>query len=217
VNRISIRAAAAIGLAAAACAAGLAAASAASAASPTAVGAKKHRKHKKKHRKTTPGGPSFSVLGFGVNRLFVAAGKTVSSTAQCSEMVDAPPGGVIGPPQTEYLTVYVHAADIPASAPTSYQDSLAQGASMFSEPTPTPPEPLTSVFAKGGFLFGSPSGSQTDLYHQLITSAGGEFGAYEGPSPEEFDGTYSMTATVETGGHKLTSTATVNVNCPMLR
>jgi hypothetical protein len=216
VNRSSIRAMVAISLAATTCATGLAT-SAASAAGSTAVHAKKHKKHKHKHKKPTPSGPSFLVLGFGVNRLFVPAGKTVSSTKQCSEMVDAPPGGVIGPPQTEYLTVYVRAANISADAPTSYEDSLAEGAAELSQPTPTSPEPLTKVFAKGGFLFGSPPGSQTDLYHSVLTSAGGEFGENEGPSPEEFDGTYSMTATVEVGGHKLSSTATVNVNCPVLR
>ena len=216
-NRFSIRAMAAIGLAAAICAAGLAP-SPASAAGSTTVVAKKHKKHKhKKHKKPTPSGPSFSVLGFGVNRLFVPAGKTVSSTTQCSEMVDAPPGGVIGPPQTEYLTVYVRAANISADVPTSFEDSLAEGAAEVSQPTPTSPEPLTKVFEKGGFLFGSPSGSQTDLYHAVLTSASAEFGENEGPSPEEFDGTYSMTATAEVAGHKLSSTATVNVNCPQLR
>lgn len=99
-NRFSIRVMAAIGLAAATCATGLAT-SAASAAGSTAVPAQKYKKHKhkRKHKKPTPSGPSFSVLGFGVNRLFVPAGKTVGSTKQCSEMVDAPPGGVIGPPK----------------------------------------------------------------------------------------------------------------------
>lgn len=211
-NRFSIRALTAISLAAATFSAGLAA-SAASAGAPKAVAAKKHKKHKK----PTPSGPSFSVLGFGVNRLFVSAGKTVSSTAQCSEMVDAPPGGVIGPPQTEYLTVYVRAANISADAPTTYEDSLAQGAAELSQPTPTSPAPLTTVFAKGGFIFGGPPGVQTDIYHAVLTSGSGEFGEYEGPSPEEFDGTYSMTATVEVAGHKLSSTASVDVNCPILR
>ncbi len=202
---------AAISLTAAICATGLAS-SAASAAGATAVAAKKHKKHKK----PTPSGPSFSVLGFGVNRLFVPAGRTVSSTNQCSEMVDAPPGGVIGPAQTVYLSVYVRAANISADAPTSFKDSLGQAAEL-SQSTPTSPAPLTTVFAKGGFLFGSPPGSQTDLYHAVLTSANAEFGEYEGPSPEEFDGTYSMTATVEVGGHKLSSTASVDVNCPVLR
>lgn len=211
-NRFSIRALAAIILAAATCATGHLT-STASAAGPTAVAAKKHKRHKK----PTPSGPSFSVLGFGVNRLFVPAGKTVSSATQCSEMVDAPPGGVIGPPQTEYLTVYVRAANISAAAPTSFEDSLAQGAAELSQPTPTSPAPLTTVFAKGGFAFGSPPGNQMDLYHSVLTSAGAEFGENEGPSPEEFDGTYSMTATVEIAGHKLSSTATVDVNCPLLR
>ncbi len=215
-NCFSIRAMAAISLAVATCATALAT-SAASASSSTAVPAKAYEKHKHKHKKPKPSGPSFSVLGFGVNRLFVPAGKTVSSTKQCSEMVDAPPGGVIGPAQTEYLTVYVRAANISADAPTSYEDSLAQGAAEISQPTPTSPEPLKKVFSKGGFLFGSPPGSPTDLYHSVLRSANAEFGEYEGPSPEEFDGTYSMTATVEVGGHKLSSTATVNVNCPQLR
>ena len=51
----------------------------------------------------------------------------------------------------------------------------------------------------------------------LNLSFSAEEGEYEGPSAEEFDGTYSYTASVKVGPHTLTSTAKVTVDCPLLR
>jgi hypothetical protein len=162
-----------------------------------------------------PVGPSLSVMGFGVNRLFVPKGTTVKSSSMCDEMVGA--DGPIGPPQQVYLTVYARATAIPAHAPTQIKDSLPEGDEELDNPEFTPPAPFSRAFAKGSFLFGAPSGSQKDLFYTLIVSSSAEEGEFEGPSAEEFDGTYSYTASVKVGPHTLTSTAKVTIDCPQLR
>jgi hypothetical protein len=160
-------------------------------------------------------GPSLSVIGFGVNRLFVPKGTTVKSSSMCDEMVgsDTP----IGPPQQIYLTVYARATDIPPHAPTQIKDSLPEGDEELDIPEFTTPAPFSKAFAKGAFSFGAPEGNQKDLFYTAILSASAEEGEYEGPSAEEFDGTYSYTASVKVGPHTLTSTAKVTVDCPQLR
>ena len=50
-----------------------------------------------------------------------------------------------------------------------------------------------------------------------IATVSPNFNSSEGPSPEEYDGDYSFTASVEVGGHTLTSTASITVDCPMYR
>jgi hypothetical protein len=200
-------------------AAGLAAAvdvAAAAPSPPTASSAASHSAAASRQgKKQKPVGPSLSVMGFGVNRLFVPKGTTVKSSSMCDEMVgsDSP----IGPPQQVYLTVYVRATDIPAHAPTQIKDSLPEGEEELDIPELTPPAPFSRAFAKGSFLFGAPSGSQKDLFYTPIVSSSAEEGQYEGPSAEEFDGAYSYTASVKVGPHTLTSTAKVTVDCPQLR
>lgn len=166
-----------------------------------------------KHKKAA--GPSLSVIGFGVNRLFVARGTTVKSSAMCDAMVGA--DGPIGPPQQVYLSVYLHATDIPADAPTEIKDSLPGGSEELDIPNFEAPTPFSKIFDKGSFSFGAPSGNQDDLFHTFIVSYSAEEGTYEGPSAEEFDGTYSYTASVAVGPHTLASTANVTVECPYLR
>jgi hypothetical protein len=193
---------------------------AASNASHAAVAAKaKSKKHKKK-KKTEPKkatGPSMSVLGFGVNRLFLANGKTVTSTAECSEMVDGQGGSPIGPPQQVYLQVYLRATNIPDDAPVKVQDSLPAGDEELDITTLSPYGTWSKAFGSNKLDFGAPPGDQKDIFSTLIVSHEDEAGEYEGPSAEEFDGTYSFTASVEASGHTLTSTATGTVDCPMLR
>jgi hypothetical protein len=179
-----------------------------------AVTATSKAKHKKKKKKKAVG-PSLSVIGFGVNRLYVPNGATITSSRDCDEIVGA--DSPVGPPQNVYLLVYLRATDIPADAPTQIADTLPDGDDLASDPTLSPPTPWSKAFAKGGFGFGSPDGDQADLFHGLIVSASDEEGSGEGPSAEEFDGTYSYTATTEVGPHKLTSTAKVTVDCPLLR
>ena len=191
---------------------------AAAASSPSATVAATHgtatASHKGKPKK--PVGPSMSVVGFGINRLFVPHGETVKSDSQCDEMVgsDTP----IGPPQQVYLTVFLRATAIPPKAPTQIADSLPSDDGELSSPELTPPVPWSKAFAKGSFAFGEPTtGDQKDLFHTFIVSFSAEEGTYEGPSAEEFDGTYSYTTSVKAGGHTLTSTAKVTVECPYLR
>jgi hypothetical protein len=214
VNRFLVRGLVLLGVAA-----GLAAAvdvAAAAPSPPTATIAASHgaaASRQSKHKK--PVGPSLSVMGFGVNRLFVPKGTTVKSSSMCDEMVDS--DSPIGPPQQVYLTVSVRATDIPAHAPTQIKDSLPEGEEELDNPELTPPAPFSRAFAKGSFLFGAPSGSQKDLFYTPIVSSSAEEGEYEGPSAEEFDGIYSYTASVKVGPHTLASTATVTVECPDLR
>jgi hypothetical protein len=165
------------------------------------------------HGKTAA--PSLSVIGWGVNRLFVLKGTTVKSSSMCEEMV-ASDDGPIGPPQQVYLTVYARATDIPNHAPTQIKDSLPEGAEESDIPELTPPVPFSRVFTKGT-SFGAPDESTKGLFYAGILSFSAEEGEYEGPSAEEFDGTYSYTASVKVGPHTLTSTAKVTVDCPLLR
>ncbi len=191
---------------------------AASTARHGAVAAKaKPKKHKKKTEPKKATGPSMSVLGFGVNRLFLANGKTVTSTAECSEMVDGEGGSPIGPPQQVYLQVYLRASNIPDDAPVKVQDPLPAGDEELEVKTLSPYGTWSKAFGSNKLDFGAPPGNQKDIFSTLIVSHADEAGQYEGPSAEEFDGTYSFTASVEAGGHTLTSTATGTVDCPQLR
>jgi hypothetical protein len=182
-----------------------------------ATKAKSKRKHKKKAEPKKATGPSMSVLGFGVNRLFLADGKTITSTAECSEMVGGEGGSPIGPPQQVYLQVYLRATNIPDDAPVKVQDSLPAGDEELDITTLSPYGNWSKAFGSNKLDFGAPPGDQKDIFSTLIVSHADEAGEYEGPSAEEFDGTYSFTASVEAGGHTLTSTATGTVDCPQLR
>jgi hypothetical protein len=160
-------------------------------------------------------GPSLSVIGWGVNRLFVPKGTTVKSSSMCEEMVGSD-DGPIGPPQQVYLTVYARATGVPNHSPTQIKDSLPEGSEEADITELTPPVPFSRVFTKGT-SFGAPDESTKDLFYGAILSFSAEEGAYEGPSAEEFDGAYSYTASVKVGPHTLTSTAKVTVDCPQLR
>jgi hypothetical protein len=159
--------------------------------------------------------PSLSVLGFGVNQLFVPKGTTVKSQSKCGDIVGS--SSMIGPPQQVYLTVYVRATGIPNKAPTQIKDTLPYGYDEVASAEFTPPAPFSNAFGAGILPFGAPPGSTKDLFHTLIVSFASEAGTYEGPSSEEFDGEYSYTVSVKAKGRTLTSTAKVTVDCPMLR
>jgi hypothetical protein len=176
---------------------------------------KKHKKRKKAAPKAT--GPALSVLGFGVNRLFLANGKTVTSSGECSEMVAGQGGSPIGPPQQVYLQVYLRASNIPGDAPVKVQDSFPEGDEELDLTTLSPYGTWSKAFTLNKLGFGVPPGSQKDVFSTLIVSHQDEAGQYEGPSAEEFDGTYSFTAVVEVAGHTLTSTAKGTIECPRLR
>lgn len=159
--------------------------------------------------------PSVSVIGFGINRLFVPKGTTVKSQSKCGEIVGS--SSMIGPPQQVYLAVYVRAAGIPKKAPVQIKDTLPYGYGEVASSEFTPPAPFSNAFGAGSLPFGAPPGSQKDLYHGLIVSFASEAGTYEGPSAEEFDGEYAYTASVKVAGHTLQSTAKVTIDCPLLR
>jgi hypothetical protein len=190
-------------------------------AAATAASKGKSDKHSSSHRKTkktkhVATGPSLSVIGFGIDRLYVANGAKVTSSAKCSEMIDGN-GGPIGPPQQVDYDVVTRATAIPASAPTRTASDFTGPLQEFSEPTLSKPTDWSVVGAKGAGLFAAPPGSQADLFNTLLTGNLVQFGENEGPSAEEFDGKYSYTISVEVGGHTLTSTATAEVDCPLLR
>jgi hypothetical protein len=228
VNRFPKQALGLIGVAAFLAAATNVAAAAPSSSTPIATGATGHvaiaaskkakRKGKHQPKKGPAAGPSLSVIGFGVNRLYAPNGATVSSARMCDEIVGA--DSPVGPPQNVYLLVYVRANDIPADAPTRIAESFPgsdEEETVAQEPALSPPTAWSKVFAKGSFAFGGPEGSQSDLFHGLLVSTSAEEGSGEGPSAEEFNGTYSYTTSVEIGRQTLTSTAKVTVECPQLR
>ena len=152
-------------------------------------------------------GPSFNVLGFGINQLFVAKGTTVKSERMCDEIVGA--DTPVGPPQQIYLTVYVKASGIPKQAKVQFKDSFPEA--ELSTPTLSEPIPFSRLYGVGG-LVGVPDDT-SDLYYEPIVS----FNSENGPSAEEFDGEYAYTAQTKVGGHTLKSSAKVKVDCPQLR
>jgi hypothetical protein len=181
---------------------------------------KKKGKPGKKKPATTkeeklPSGPSMSVIGFGVNRLWVPDGKTVKSNAECSEMVVGN-GGPIGPPQNVFITVYVQAGHIPSNAPTKFKDELTEDYEGNS-PELSDAIEWSKLFTSGPGFAGAPTEKKVGLFHFTVVSYLSEFGPNEGPSAEEFDGKYTFTAQVEAGGGPITSTATVDIECPYLR
>jgi hypothetical protein len=174
--------------------------------------AKRHKKKHHHHRKTTPESPSLTVVGFGMNHLYVADGTTVTAPADCSTMVQGN-GYPEGPPQNVYVEAYVKATDIPASSPTQIgedtpedDDTVRMAADAL---TLSPPVPYSQAFGASTLGFGTPPGSQTDIFR------GGLFGENDpnGPSASDFDGTYSFEASVDVNGKTLDSTATVTVSC----
>jgi hypothetical protein len=154
-------------------------------------------------------GPSFNVLGFGINQAFVAKGTTVKTERQCDDIVGA--DSPVGPPQQIYLTVYVKAAGIPKKAKVQFKDSFPYGYDDVSTPTLSDPVPFSRLYGVGG-LIGAPEDTR-ELYYEPIVS----FNSENGPSAEEFNGEYSYSAQTEVGGHLLRSTAKVKIDCPMLR
>lgn len=182
--------------------------------SPATAGALPARVARTSHGKAA--GPSLSVIGWGVNRLFVPKGTTVKSSTKCEELVASNSGTPIGPPQQIYLTVYVEASNIPNHAPIQIKDELPERWEEVSIREFSEPVPFSRVLSKGSSI-GAPADATKNLYYGGILSESAEAGEYEGPSAEEFDGTYSYTASVKVGPHTLTSTAKVTVDCPQLR
>lgn len=164
---------------------------------------------------TLPAGPSMSVIGFGIDRLWVPSGKTVKSNAECSEMVDGN-GGPVGPPQNVFITIYLQAGHIPSNAPTKFKDELTED---YEGNLPEFSDPIEwdKLFTSGPGFAGAPTEQKVGLFHFTAVSYLSEFGPYEGPSAEELDGKYTFTAQVEAGGGPIASTATVDVECPYLR
>lgn len=164
---------------------------------------------------TRQSAPSLSVVGFGVNRLFVPKGTTVRSQDKCGEIVGS--SSMVGPPQQVYLIVYVRVSGIPKKAPTQIKDTLPYGYGEVANSEFTEPAPFSNAFGAGALPFGAPPGSKQDLFHELIVGFASEAGTYEGPSAEEFNGEYSFTASVKVRGRTLTSTGKALVDCPRLR
>jgi hypothetical protein len=189
-----------------------AAIAAAAIAVPASAGAQAHvakHKHKHKHHKTaTVSGPSLTVLGFGVNHLFVADGATVSDGADCSTAVQGN-GYLDGPPQNVYFNVYVKAVDVPASTPVQYAYSYPEGEGVGDEqPTLAAAVPF-STLASSSLLFGYPPDTK-DVY-RIGLSSGDDA---NGPSASDFNGQYMYEVSADLDGKTVTSTATATVNCP---
>ena len=174
----------------------------------------KHHKHHKHHKSGTgtqsgPSGPSLTVVGFGVNRLFVADGATVSNPADCSTMVGGN-GSPYGPPQNIYVVAYVKATNIPESSPTQIAFTFPGGEALDDEePTLGPAAPFSTTFGTGTLGFGSPPGSQANLFRFNLASTDDP----NGPSASDFDGTYTFEASVVANGKTIDEKATADVNC----
>jgi hypothetical protein len=153
--------------------------------------------------------PSVTVLGFGINWLFVAKGATVKSEKMCDEIVasDTP----VGPPQQVYVTVFVEATGVPKKAPTQIKDTAPFDDA--SSPTFTEAVPFSQIFGVGAFAVGSPPGDAKNLFYEPIVS----FDASAGPAADEFNGEYTYSVMTKVAGHTLKSSATIKVACPVRR
>jgi hypothetical protein len=198
--------------------AGAPAAALAAAAGPVAGTASKRvgkTTHKRRvahrHRAT---GPSLSVIGFGVDRLFVAAGTKVTSKSKCAQIVGAATAQQPGPAQTIYLVAYVRATHIPAETAVEIQDALPEPESSLDEAALTPRGTWTPAFVAGSLTAGGPSAKTKHVFRTLIEATAEESGATQGPTAAEFNGTYSYTASAQVGTHTLKSTARVVISCP---
>ncbi len=178
--------------------------------------AKHHKKHhKKKHHagSGTTGGPSLTVVGFGVNHLYVADGATISDAADCSTMVQGN-GYLDGPPQNIYINAYVKATGIPTDAATQIGEDFPGADATVRMSTRqlqlSPAVPWSQALSASTLGFGTPPGSQKDIFR------GGLFGENDpnGPSASDFNGSYSFEVSVDVNGNTLDSTATATVNCP---
>lgn len=186
-------------------------------AAPRAHAAKHHKKHhKKKHHHggtTTGGGPTMTVVGFGLNHLYAADGTTVSNAADCSTMVQGN-GYPYGPPQNIYLEAYVKATGIPDSSPVQIGEEYPGSddtvrMAVADQDTLSPPIPWSQAFGTDSLGFGTPPGSQKDIFRGGLFSEDDP----EGPSASDFNGDYSFEVSVDVNGKTLTSTATATVNC----
>ncbi len=182
----------------------------------SAHAAKHHKRKHKKHKHpttTTGGGPSMTVVGFGMNHLYVADGKTVSAPADCSTMVQGN-GYPYGPPQNVYVEAYIKASGIPATAPTQIGESFPEAAAPDIHRTRmalllSSAIPWSQAFDASTLGFGTPPGSQADIFRGGLFSTN----APNGPSASDFDGTYSFEVSVMVAGKTLDSTATVTISC----
>jgi hypothetical protein len=162
-----------------------------------------------RHKPQKAAGPSLKILGFGINRLFVPDGKTISrltSSTDCAQSVGAQ--GDIGPPQNIYFEAYVQASAIPGDSPLRFMDAIPFGDGMFDTPTLTSPVRFSRALAKGALPFGGPPRTK-DVYRLNFVSTNDP----SGPSASDFDGTYSLTVKVKVGPHMLSSTAKVTFAC----
>jgi hypothetical protein len=181
-------------------------------AAPSAHIAKKKKKKHHHHKPATTAGPSVDVLGFGMNHEYVADGGTISSAADCSTMVQGN-GSPYGPPQNIYIEVYVKAIDIPADTPTQIGESDPESdytRRLTAATTPlSPAVPFSQAFGADTLGFGTPPGSQKDIFR------GGLFSDNDpnGPSASDFNGSYSYEVSVDVNGQTLDSTATATVSC----
>lgn len=182
------------------------------------LSARKHNQHKHKHRvkhkKAKASGPSLAIIGFGVDRLYVPRGAKVTSAKQCAEIVGATGSSQTGAPQSSYLFAYVRATDIPAEATSQVSDSLPEADSVIEQPALSAPTPWSATFTPGRFSFGGPGVATKHVFRTLIVGSNSEVGTDQGLASEEFNGTYSFTASASFGGRTLTATGKVEIACP---
>jgi hypothetical protein len=173
----------------------------------------KKKKHKKKKHKPSSGTPTMTVVGFGINHLYVADGTTVSNAADCSTMVQGN-GYPYGPPQNIYLNAYIKATGVPGSSEVQIGEDYPGSddtvrMAVADQDTLSPPIPWSQAFDASTLGFGEPPGSQKDIFRAGLFSEDDQ----DGPSASDFDGDYSFEVSVVVGGKTLTSTANATVSC----
>lgn len=177
-------------------------------------GARAHvaKHHKKKHKKHVA--VSMKVIGFGINHLYVPDGTTVSNAADCSTMVQGN-GYPIGPPQDIYVEAYIKATGVPGTSEVQIgedypgEDDTVRIASAADQLTLSSPIPWSQAFGASTVGFGTPPGSQKDIFRGALFSDDDA----DGPAASDFDGEYSFEASVDVDGKTLDSTATVTISC----
>jgi hypothetical protein len=174
-------------------------------------------KHKKKHhkpkKKSGSNSPALTVVGFGLNHFFLADGKTLTDPADCSTMVQGN-GYPYGPPQNIYIEVYVKAIHVPGSTPTQIgEDSPGEDEAPIARAaaavTLDPPGPFSQAFGGDTLGFGTPPGSQANIFRYSLLGEDDP----NGPAASDFNGDYTFEVSISLNGKTLTSTATATVNC----
>lgn len=162
-----------------------------------------HKKKKKKKTRVKASGPSLALVGFGLNQQFIKPSAKVSTNASCEAII-----GSGAPGENVRFTILLRATAIPASAPTTMQQTIPWEGGIFSQgPGTTTPVPWSGLFGPGT-QFVNYSGSTKQIF-QTGTSTS----FLEGVTGSDIDGTYSFSISVPVGPNVLSAQGSIIVAC----